>query len=170
MIKKRLGILILISALSISLVGCTKKPASTSGTFFPEELPLVTSTSNTTETSVSTGTEVSVSFEDNTGEKAETVDFKLLVVNECNADIGMVSIIDPVGHEQMDLGSLANGSLLSMDFTSWPLEETKLAIAFYSKAGKLVSSSEVDLNGVTKQVSVFLSGDGNIEKIKCEVK
>ncbi|MBR6309105.1 MAG: hypothetical protein IKR39_10920 [Lachnospiraceae bacterium] len=171
MFKKNVSVLLLISVLSLSFIGCTKETVSTSDMYFPEERPLVTSTSvsASSESTETSAVETSVSFDEKEGLEVESIDYKLRIINDCKADIGLVCMIDPVSAEQMDVGPLPDGKILTMDFNGWPGDVTKLALAFYNNAGKLVSTTEVDITGVQSTVTVSLSGEGNIEHVKGEV-
>lgn len=171
MTKESLSFLLLITVLSVSLAGCSKKPVTSENVSFPEEIPLVTTTSVSTpaESSVSTGIESSVSFETPVENEEATIDYKLVVLNQCNADIGMVCMLDPVSAEQTEIGPLVDGTALIMNFEGWPERNTTLDLAFYNNSGNLVSTTEVDITGVESTVTVSLSGNGNIEKVKGEV-
>ena len=171
--KKRLSILLLISLLSISLAGCTKKPVTSESVSFPEEIPLITTTSASSSSSESTSVsevESSVSFEAPVETEEPTVDFKLIVVNQCKADIGMVCMIHPVSAEQVNVGELPDGTALILNFEGWPERKTTMDLAFYTIYGELKSTTELDITGVTSTVTVSLSGDGDIENVKGDVK
>ena len=95
------------------------------------------------------------------------VDFS--IVNLCGADIGMISTISPYTDEQVDIGYLADGSVLKITM-DWPEEVNIFALAVYNVNGELVSASEVDITGVTESVTITLSGEGDLEDVKAEVK
>ena len=69
MFKKNVSVLLLISVLSLSFIGCTKETVSTSDMYFPEERPLVTSTSvsASSESTETSAVETSVSFDEKEG-------------------------------------------------------------------------------------------------------
>lgn len=95
------------------------------------------------------------------------VDFS--IVNLCGADIGMISTISPYTDEQVDIGYLADGTVLKITM-DWPEEVTVFDLAVYNVNGELVSTSEVDITGVTESVIITLSGEGDLEDVKAEVK
>ena len=95
------------------------------------------------------------------------VDFS--IVNLCGADIGMISTISPYTDEQVDIGYLADGTVLKITM-DWPEEVTVFDLAVYNVNGELVSTSEVDITGVTESVTITLSGEGDLEDVKAEVK
>lgn len=95
------------------------------------------------------------------------VDFS--IVNLCGADIGMISTISPYTDEQVDIGYLADGTVLKITM-DWPEEVNIFDLAVYNVNGELVSTSEVDITGVTESVTITLSGEGDLEDVKAEVK
>lgn len=95
------------------------------------------------------------------------VDFS--IVNLCGADIGMISTISPYTDEQVDIGYLADGTVLKITM-DWPEEVNIFDLAVYNVNGELVSTSEVDITGVTESVIITLSGEGDLEDVKAEVK
>lgn len=95
------------------------------------------------------------------------VDFS--IVNLCGADIGMISTISPYTDEQVDIGYLADGTVLKVTM-DWPEEVNIFDLAVYNVNGELVSTSEVDITGVTESVTITLSGEGDLEDVKAEVK
>ena len=177
MIKKLFSTVMLLTLLAISLTACDKKEP-VSSEILPEG-PIVSSTvtsvSASTETSVSVSSETSIS-EDVSAEPAtqapaeDVVSFDVYIVNQCKADIGMVSVINPYDESQMDIGELPDGGVLNMSYKDWPKDVTSFDIAFYNKAGKLVSSSSIDITGVTERVTINLSGEKNIDKVEGKVE
>ena len=177
MIKKLFGTVIFLTVMAVSFTACDKKEPESSVTPFISEGPLVISTETSVSASASTETSASVSepvsaepsvSEDNP-ETPVGIEFQVSIINMCKADIGMVSILDPYEGNQHEIGALADGEVLTFSFNGWPEEVTDFDIAFYNKAGKLVSSSTVDISGVKSSVKIVLSGEGNIEKVKSEI-
>ena len=181
MVKKLLSTILILSVAALSFTACdSKKEPEVSVSIGFYEGPLITSSEasviSASETSVSESTETSVSVsepvtsEPVSVEERETIAFYLLIANQCQADIAMVSTINPYTEEQVQVGELPDGKILKMDFSDWPKDVTTLDLAFYNGAGKLVSSTAVDITGVNEQVTVFLTGEGTIENVKGAVK
>ena len=178
MVKKLFSTVMLLTLMAVSLTACDKKEPVSSD-ILPEG-PIVSST--VTSVSVSTGTSASVSAspetstsedvsaEPETQAPEDAVSFEVVIINQCKADIGMVSVINPFDESQMDIGELPDGGVLNLSYTDWPKDVTAFDVAFYNKAGKMVSSSSIDITGVTKRVTISLSGDKNIDKVKGTVE
>lgn len=182
MIKKLFVTVLLMALMAVSFSACDKKDPVSSQSALLSEGPIISST----ETSVSVSTETSVSAsasastetsisEDVSGsgeiepQAKEGLDFQVLITNMCKADIGMVSILDPYEGEQHNVGELPDGQVLTFSFTDWPADVTDFNVAFYNKSGELVSSSTVDITGVKTMVTIMLTGEGNIEKVKSDI-
>ena len=176
MIKKLFSTVMLLTLMAVSLTACDKKEPVSSD-ILPEG-PIVssTATSVSTETSASvsasveTSTSEDVSAEPEIQAPEDAVSFEVVIINQCKADIGMVSVINPFDESQMDIGELPDGGVLNLSYTDWPKDVTAFDVAFYNKAGKMVSSSSIDITGVTKRVTISLSGDKSIDKVKGTVE
>ncbi|MBP5659698.1 MAG: hypothetical protein J6X08_00025 [Lachnospiraceae bacterium] len=176
MIKKLFSTVMLLTLMAVSLTACDKKEPVSSD-ILPEG-PIVSST--VTSVSTATSASVSESVETSTSEDVsaepeiqapeDAVSFEVVIINQCKADIGMVSVINPFDESQMDIGELPDGGVLNLSYTDWPKDVTAFDVAFYNKAGKMVSSSSIDITGVTKRVTISLSGDKNIDKVKGTVE
>ncbi len=177
MIKKLFSTVMLLTLMAVSLTACDKKEPVSSD-ILPEG-PIVSST--VTSVSTATSASVSASVETSTSEDVsaepeiqapaeDAVSFEVVIINQCKADIGMVSVINPFDESQMDIGELPDGGVLNLSYTDWPKDVTTFDVAFYNKAGKMVSSSSIDITGVTKRVTISLSGDKNIDKVKGTVE
>ena len=167
MIKKILGAFLLLSIMAVSFTACEKKEPSVSSVPVMSEGPLVSSTKTTVslskETSTSVSTETSVS---ETPAEEETVKYILYVINQCKADIGMVSLLDPYDGTQINVGELTDGTALTFNFEDWPVSAKSIDLAFYNVNGELVSSTSVNIEGVKSKVTVLLSGEGNIDNVE----
>ena len=177
MIKKLFSAVMLLTLMAVSLTACDKKEPVSSD-ILPEG-PIVsstvtsvsTATSASVSTSVETSTSEDVSAEPEIQAPAEdAVSFEVVIINQCKADIGMVSVINPFDESQMDIGELPDGGVLNLSYTDWPKDVTSFDVAFYNKAGKMVSSSSIDITGVTERVTISLSGDKNIDKVEGTVE
>ncbi len=176
MIKKLFSTVMLLTLMAVSLTACDKKEPVSSD-ILPEG-PIVSST--VTSVSTATSASVSASVETSTSEDVsaepeiqtpeDAVSFEVVIINQCKADIGMVSVINPFDESQMDIGELPDGGVLNLSYTDWPKDVTTFDVAFYNKAGKMVSSSSIDITGVTKRVTISLSGDKSIDKVKGTVE
>lgn len=176
MIKKLFSTVMLLTLMAVSLTACDKKEPVSSD-ILPEG-PIVSST--VTSVSTATSASVSASVETSTSEDVSAepeiqapenaVSFEVVIINQCKADIGMVSVINPFDESQMDIGELPDGGVLNLSYTDWPKDVTAFDVAFYNKAGKMVSSSSIDITGVTKRVTISLSGDKSIDKVKGTVE
>ena len=115
MIRKLLSTVLLLTVVTLSFTACTgkKEPViSQSAVVSTSE----TSVSVSTETSVSVSSEASVSQETSVSEPVSPTEedkhpIEVLVVNQCNADIGTVAIIDPVEGTQENVGALKDGTV-----------------------------------------------------------
>ena len=181
MIKKLFSTVLLLTLMAVSLTACDKKEP-VSYEILPER-PIVSSTetsvSASSETSVSVPSSVSVEppiSEDVSAEPEETVpaedviSFDVIIINQCKADIGMVSVIDPYDESQVNIGELPDGGVLNLNYSDWPKDVTAFDVAFYSQAGKQAAVSSVDITGVTTRVTISLSGEKKIEKVDCKVE
>ena len=97
-------------------------------------------------------------------EEIETIPIKFDIVNSCGGNIGMVSILDPVTGEQLDIGALEAGLMVSIGM-DWPVGQNEFDIAFYNVLGEFVCSSEVNIEGVESSVTIMIEGEGNIENV-----
>lgn len=176
MIKKLFSTVMLLTLMVVSLTACDKKEPVSSD-ILPEG-PIVSSTvtSVSTETSASVSASVETSTSEDVSAEPEiqvpedAVSFEVVIINQCKADIGMVSVINPFDESQMDIGELPDGGVLNLSYTDWPKDVTAFDVAFYNKAGKMVSSSSIDITGVTKRVTISLSGDKSIDKVNGTVE
>lgn len=176
MIKKLFSTVMLLTLMAVSLTACDKKKPVSSD-ILPEG-PIVSSTVTSVSTatsalvsaSVETSTSEDVSAEPEIQAPEDAVSFEVVIINQCKADIGMVSVINPFDESQMDIGELPDGGVLNLSYTDWPKDVTAFDVAFYNKAGKMVSSSSIDITGVTKRVTISLTGDKNIDKVKGTVE
>ncbi|MBP5305584.1 MAG: hypothetical protein J6Z02_07005 [Lachnospiraceae bacterium] len=101
--------------------------------------------------------------------KSDSVKVEFIFTNACKEDIGMISILDPVSSEQINLGELPDGKLMKVNL-DWPKDKTDFDMAVYNRNGDLVSETKVDITGVTEQVTLLLSGDHNIENVEAKIK
>jgi hypothetical protein len=89
----------------------------------------------------------------------------LKVINDCGADIGMFSIIDPVANEQVEVSALEKGQSLSTEM-DWPKNVFLFQWAVYNTNGELCASAKTDISSAQETVTLQLMGDGNLEDVK----
>jgi len=181
MAKKLFSTVLFLTLMAVSFAACEKKEPVSSQTSILPEGPIVSSTetsvsvSASTETSVSVSTETSIS-EDvseadvSQGDAIETIQFEVYIINQCKADIGMVSVIDPNEENQVNVGALADNEVLTLKYSAWPKDVTTFDVAFYNNNGDMVSSTSVDITGVKEKVTISLTGEGNIDDLKGKVE
>ena len=128
-----------------------------------------TSTGTSISTSDSTSTETSASDTTSALEEPAVIAVKFYITNLCGVDIGMISTLDPVTKEQVDLGELPADKIMMLNF-DWPKEVTTFDMAVYNVAGDLVSVSNIDITGVKESVMITLSGDHNLDSVNTTVE
>lgn len=128
----------------------------------PGGADIVPATSSETSGSEGTGTSAS-------SEVIATIPVKFVICNFCGVDIGMISTLDPLSKEQIDLGSLNAGTAMILNL-EWPADATQFDMAVYNMAGELVSVSNIDITGVTSSVTITLSGDNNLESVETNIE
>ncbi|MCR5310625.1 MAG: hypothetical protein K6E32_04310 [Lachnospiraceae bacterium] len=191
--KNQLFFFVMILAAMLVFTGCTgtgKESGNSSGTGVSVGTSAGASTETSVGTSVGASTETTAIISDSTvtsdtgsvssdqsgtgasegtvspedGNKTETTDLTFYIVNQCGTKIGMVSTLDPVTGEQIDIGELEDGNSLVLNI-AWPQGINTFALAIYNISGDLVSTSEIDITGARETVIVNLSGNGNLESI-----
>ncbi|MCR5279193.1 MAG: hypothetical protein K6E19_07090 [Lachnospiraceae bacterium] len=175
--KKKLSFLLVF----LLLAGCGgKNVTEPSSATTSVSVSVSESTETTTENNTETSTEASVSNEETSAvtasaetsaveETAETIPVSFYITNLTGVDIGMVSTLDPITEEQIDLGELNAGKVMIINL-QWPVESTQFDMAIYNVAGDLVSVSKVDVTGVTSSVTITLSGDNNLDSVSSTVE
>ncbi len=107
-----------------------------------------TGTSTETSTETSAGTSTAVSSETSgsgSDETVEAVSLRFTIINLCGADIGLLSTLDPVSFEQIDIGGLDADGVMSFSL-SWPAEGNYFYLAIYNVNGELVCATENDIS------------------------
>jgi hypothetical protein len=173
--KKRYLVLTALLMTGLLIAGCTKKPE-------PEPVvndPTVTTVTEPDETENKENVqEPEEEKPKETGEEGQNVldlidadymDVSFYIVNLTGVDIGMVACIDPITNEQVNAGGVKAEEVIVLTM-EWPIEETVFNFAVYNKLGELVSESKVDITGVTKSVTITLSGDHSLDSVTSEIK
>lgn len=89
----------------------------------------------------------------------------LSVVNMCGIEVGMVAVIDPVTGEQVNLDSLSDQESISME-ADWPSSVKEFQWALYNTDGELCVEGTTDISSAQATVTLLLTGDGDLEKVK----
>ena len=89
----------------------------------------------------------------------------LSVVNMCGIEVGMVAVIDPVTGEQVNLDSLSDQESISME-ADWPSSVNEFQWALYNTDGELCVEGTTDISSAQATVTLLLTGDGDLEKVK----
>ena len=100
--------------------------------------------------------------------KENTTQVDVIFINVSGVDIGMLSIIDPSSHEQLNVAALENNASLSIG-ANWPNDESTLNWALYNKSGELCIEGSSDLTGIKESATIVLSGDGDVTNIDVQV-
>lgn len=141
---------------SIFTIGCNSSNSATN------TVATKTSTENNI-TDQATSTVETTSTEETTVEST-TKKLVISVVNNCQADIGMFSVIDPVTKEQINLDALANGELISFE-AEWPVEIETFQWAIYNIDGDLYMEGDTNISTANTNVNLLLNGNGSIEDV-----
>lgn len=154
--KKMIGFFCLISLLLLPVIGTGCAQTDSSSVQVTETESVNTEKSSETDSAKAENTETAI-----TGMKQLT----LKVINDCGADIGMFSIIDPVADEQVELSALEKGQSLSTEM-DWPKNVFLFQWAVYNTNGELCASAKTDISSAQETVTLQLMGDGNLEDVK----
>lgn len=98
-------------------------------------------------------------------EYAERKSIIITATNECNIDIGMFSVIDPISGEQYNISAIADGQSVSMP-VEWPVEITDFQWALYNQNGELCVEATTDISQAESGVTLLLTGDGNLDDVQ----
>lgn len=93
----------------------------------------------------------------------------ITIENQCGADIGMFSVIDPVTKEQVNVEGITNGDSLSIQ-ANWPSSISDFQWAIYNKNGDLYTEATTDISQANESVIITLQGDGSIDTINTTFK
>lgn len=99
----------------------------------------------------------------------ETMSISIQIVNMCGVDIGTFSVIDPANGEQINIDSIANEEIMSID-ANWPVDTENFQWALYNQSGELCLEGSTDITGVTSRVLLVFTGDGNVENVESTVE
>lgn len=99
----------------------------------------------------------------------ETMSITIQVVNMCGVEIGTFSVIDPATGEQINMESIANQEMLSID-ADWPVDTETFQWALYNQNGELCLEGNSNIAGVTSRATLILTGNGNVENVEVTVE
>lgn len=156
------------------LVGCNQETNETVLTV--EEIPIEMPSPETVSEPESSAAEVATTEDAQTITENETtevpqesvvintVPITFTIINDCGADIGMFSVIDPVTGEQINVGAIMNEEMLSLE-SDWPIGITDFQWAVYNMNGELYSEATTDISQAITTVTITLQGEGSIDAI-----
>lgn len=98
-------------------------------------------------------------------EQAEVRNMAICFVNRLGVDIGMISVIDPVTGEQVNVDALADGETILIG-SNMPKEIKELDWAIYNSKGELYSESTTDISAANDSVWIVLKGDKAVDEIQ----
>lgn len=173
--KKHLVTLLTTTLICSSILfGCKQETSETTVTI-EEILSETTSSETTPETESSSheieetelpqsSTEVKSTEDTPGGAEESTAPITITIINDCGADIGMFSVIDPVTKEQVNVDGIINGDSLSIQ-ANWPIGITDFQWAIYNKYGELYTESTTNISQAKESVVITLQGNGSIDNI-----
>lgn len=97
--------------------------------------------------------------------QVETRDLTITFVNECQVDIGMLSVIDPVTGEQAQVEPIPAGESISLD-AAWPVDVDSFHWALYNLDGELYMECETDISVAKTAATITLVGEGEVEELR----
>lgn len=106
----------------------------------------------------------SVVFKEETG----SVPVEITFVNLSGIDIGMLSMIDPATHEQLNIAGIEDQTSLTIG-ANWPKAEEKLNWALYNMKGELCIEGASELTGIKESATIVFSGEGNVTNIDVQI-
>ena len=112
-------------------------------------------------------TEAPMDSTDNSDVPETTRELSIHLVNTSGVEIGMVSYINPATKEQVDVGALPTGTLLTLDFV-WPSEVTEFQWALYNSDGALCMECTTDISAATSSATLILTGESQIESVTAQ--
>lgn len=168
-IQKYIPILLATGILCSSLlIGCKQST--------PDSSEISTTTESVPETTIETEPESTyeetsyeeLSTETATEDGTENPDLKsitITVINSSDINVGMFSVIDPVTYEQINVGSLESGTMISLE-SNWPADTAQFQWALYNEAGELCIDASTDISNVNSAVALNLTGEGTIDDVE----
>ena len=131
----------------------------------PEESIVETSESpESSEPSLDLATEESSAGTGDADVQETARDLSIHLVNTSGVEVGMVSYINPATKEQVDVGALPDGTLLTLDFV-WPLDVAEFQWALYNTEGQLCMECTTDISEASTAATLILTGEGNVESV-----
>lgn len=99
----------------------------------------------------------------------ETRPIHISFVNQCDVDIAMLSVIQPITGEQNQEGKLPAGAAMELD-VDWPVDEEEFHWALYNDAGEIYMECTTDITVASSEATITLVGDQEVKQIQEEYK
>lgn len=163
---------LLISCLFLGGCGNSETPSESDSATGTEASSSTAATDSTQDSEVP-DSPASESIEKNTDTDAKpetpetTRELSIHLVNTCGVEIGMVSYINPATKEQVNVGELPDGTLLTLDFV-WPSDVAEFQWALYNTEGKLCMECTTDISEASTAATLILTGEGNVESVTAQ--
>lgn len=165
--RKILSRILIAILICISLCGCDILSSPEQNVVIPTPEAIMPKDDNT-----STEVKTAESFLSDVNVNQGIADFyqiELSIVNKCGAQIGMLSIIDPISEEQLNLSKIDDRNVLTLTL-NWPKNENTIKWALYNSLGELCVELESDLTGMTKSANFEIVGNGDVEDVNITVE
>lgn len=194
-IKSKVISIMCMSILSCALfVGCSKEKSPIVTAVENTEVPVISLNDDTSEIQTETGSvpadtqsesdsnEAQKTSDKEQGEAsdfstqvdvsqglADVIPIDIVVINRCGATIGMLSIIDPINDEQINLSKIEDGNALTAS-VNWPRDINSIKWAIYNTDGELCIDAESDITGITKSAVIEITGDNDADDVTVKVE
>ena len=99
----------------------------------------------------------------------DTYDLQITFANQCNVDIGMLAIKDPLSGEQTEVAPIAAGEAVELA-VAWPVDATEFHWALYNADGELYMECTTDITVASTEATITLLGDTEVTQIQEEYK
>lgn len=90
---------------------------------------------------------------------------KITFTNQCGVDIGMLSVIDPVTQEQVNVDPIPANDSVSLQ-AQWPVDTKEFDWAIYNQDGELYMEGKTDLTKVKSSATIKLIGNKSVESLE----
>lgn len=107
--------------------------------------------------------------ESQTEESSTVINITVLLINECGAELKVVSIINPMNNEQVNLGTLGVDEMFILKM-EWPTNVKKHYVAVYKPDGTILMEKELDFSNITESAAIVFAGEGSLTDITHEVE
>lgn len=98
-----------------------------------------------------------------TVESAEAVSSIVITIeNDCGADLGMISTVDPNTNEQYNISGLPAGEKIVIE---WPTFSESFPWAVYDADGNKLLEATSDTTKASERITLVLKGEGSISDV-----